>query len=215
MEPLPTPDELHEIASDPLESAVIGAATNDPRAWQALMLALEPLVAKLARRRGQFDADDRAEVYLRVLDRLRANDSRALSRYLATRDRYPELGFANYLSAIVSSAVIDHVRAKPENLRTRQASARRLVSVQLRPLESVAEPAAATDVSEAVEIRRILSKLTDARFPADQRRALLLWLYGHDASAIADELGLASATEAKRLLRAARERLRRAVRKRR
>lgn len=210
MEPLPTPTEL-EISNDPLEAAVAGAAAGDRKSWDALMISLEPLVARLAARRKRLDVDGVREVYLRVIDKLRANSGRALSRYLETRDRYPELGFTSYLAAVVGSAIVDHLRARPEVLRERHANARRLVAIQMRSLEGV-EPAGCGDVSAAVEIRRILARLTDARFPAHQRRALLLWLHGHDAGEIADELGLADAATATRLLRAARERLRRAVR---
>ena len=141
--------------------------------------------------------------------RLRADDFAALRRYVATRHKYPDLGFTTWLATVVSRGFVDYVRARPEVQRKRRDGERKLFIVPMTPLMPEMHDERPS-VRTTVEVRRIMSCLLDGEFPEKQRRALLLWLEGADAAEIARELDLSGAKAAHRLLRAARQRLRRA-----
>lgn len=178
-----------------LERQAEAAATGDLRAWSALMGSLEPLVRWLAARRAgrRLSEAGQNDVFVRVIDRLRTDNRRGLVRYVAGRERYRNLDFASYVAALVSSAMTDYIRRRPEKERPRHNTAREL------------ERAGGSGDTDA---RADLEALGGGHIPAAERRALLLWLHGNDAVDIAAELGLISSEDARRLLHAARERLR-------
>lgn len=187
---------------------------GDDDAWSQFFAQVHPICLAICRRRHLGNRlpspeDARHDVALRTLDRLRAGDFAALRRYVETRQKYPGLGFTSWLATVVSRGFVDYVRARPEVQRRRDGGGRKLFIVPSTPL-TPEMPDNRSSVRTNVEIRRIMTCLLDDGFPQSQRRALLLWLEGADAAEVAQELDLADAKEAHRLLRAARQRLRRA-----
>jgi hypothetical protein len=189
-DPPPTPEALVDLV-------LIGS----PGAWSALAELVHGHILDLCRRRRwaartAHAADLHREVALRVLEKLHAGDYAVLRQWAAARDRYPDARFTAWLGAVASNALIDLTRT------TRTTD------------ELGDEPAAtALDPGDAVDLARVVRVLTADLFPADQRIAIAMWLRGHDAGAIATELRLVDAAAANRLLHAARERLRRALRR--
>ena len=185
--PFPT-----SVTAAALEREATAAASGDVKAWSALMSMLEPLVRCLTVRRAgrRLSEAGHNDLFVRVVDSLRDNNRQRLVAYVNARTRYPSLDFATYLAALVSSALADYIRRRPGKERPRHSVARELER---------AVPAG---------IQLDLSPLGDPSFPARERRALLLWLHGNDAIDIAAELELVSADDARRLLEAARARLR-------
>ena len=204
------PELLAATDASLVDRVLVGA----PGAWAALAEAVHAQVLEVCRRRrwgagSPHAADLHREVALRVLEKLHASDYAALRAWAAARDRYPDARFAAWLGAVASNALVDQVRASPDFVRRRDGSSRRTEAVATSPLGEHA--AASIDPPRAAELARIVRVIAADDFPADQRAALALWLRGHDAAAIAVELGLGSAVAAEKLLHAARERLRRAI----
>jgi DNA-directed RNA polymerase specialized sigma24 family protein len=213
--PVPVaPPGAPAITPELLVDRVLG---GEPGAWARLAESVHAQVLEVCSRRrwaagSPHAADVHREVALRVLEKLHAGDYGALRAWAAARDRYPEARFAAWLGAVASNALIDQQRASPDFARRRDGAGRRTEAVAHVELE---ERAADTrDPATAVDLARVVRLLADEDFPADQRSAIALWLRGHDATAIAAELGLAGgAAAADKLLHAARERLRRAMRR--
>jgi DNA-directed RNA polymerase specialized sigma24 family protein len=207
------------LAANELELLVPRVIAGDPAAWQHLALHGHALALAICRRRrlggGAAAVEDlHRDVAERTLGRLRESDHAALRRFVAARERYPSTTFVHWLAAVVGNTYIDVLRSLPEFQRRRQAAARELVRIEIHALDPDSSDPGGRDPAAAAELRRIIACLGAADFPADQRRALLLWLEGNDASEIAEELALAGPKEAGRLLHAARERLRRRFRER-
>lgn len=187
-----------------------------PGAWAQLAEAVHAQVLDACRRRrwaagSPHAADLHREVALRVLEKLHANDYAALRAWAAARDRYPDARFAAWLGAVASNVQVDQLRASPDFVRRRDGARRRTEAIATGELGDQA--AATLDPARAAELARVVRALSADDFPAAQRAAIALWLRGHDRDAIAAELGLGSPAAAEKLLHAARERLRRAVRR--
>lgn len=206
----------HTGEPDSVDALIDGVIAGTDDAWPALVRRVHPMVvAACARRRafGGVDADEAGlDVAQRVVDKLHANDFARLRRYAETRRAYPDTSFRSWLGVVTGNAYVDYLRGLPDLQRKRVDQGLRLVPV---PTESLDEGGvgAAVDMARALDIKRIVDSVTAESFPRDQRRALALWLVGCDAGEIADELGLGERGGASRLLRAARQRLRRLVRK--
>ena len=201
------------LAHDPddLEVLVAAAARGDEAAWQRLWAAIEPhLVRQVARpsflaRLGQRE-DDRRNIVVEVMARLRAEGFRRLAGYVEARTRNPQLRFLTWLRVVTKRVGIDYLRGHPDYLPQRGAGA--WVDAEPLPRSSafgVRPPI--TDRGTADELACFTGALPDL-----QRRALALWTQGESAAAIATALGLASAADGERLVRAGLERLRRRVR---
>ncbi|HTJ45846.1 MAG TPA: hypothetical protein VL463_27270 [Kofleriaceae bacterium] len=202
--------------AEPPEALVDRVLAGAPGAWASLAEAVHAEVLDVCRRRrwgagSPHAADLHREVALRVLEKLHGNDYAALRAWAAARDRYPDARFGAWLGAVASNAQIDQLRASPEFARRRDGAARKTDAIATAELGDHASTA--IDPARAAEIARVVRALAADDFPAEQRAAIALWLRGHDARAIAGELGLAGADAADKLLHAARERLRRAVRR--
>ncbi len=210
----PAPD-VPDPAATP-EALVDRVLAAEAGAWAKLAeLAHGHVLGVCSRRRwaagSPHAADLHREVALRVLEKLHAGDYAALRAWAAARDRYPDARFAAWLGAVASNAFVDQQRASPDFVRRRDGAGRRTDRVAHEELTDTA--AEARDPASAVDLARVLRVLAASDFPTDQRTAIALWLRGHDAVAIAAELGLAGAGAAEKLLHAARERLRRAMRR--
>lgn len=192
---------------------------GDEGAWTALAGRVHAMVmatcSSLRVREGlTFLADDELarEVAVRVLDRLREHDFAALRSFAAVSERYPvsdDQHFERWLRVVVKRLRVDYLRSLPEYQRVRSGNGRELRAITLAALTD--DAGADKAPADRAEVRRILEVLARPEFPADQRRALVLWLEGYDAGEVASQLQLADADSGRKLLRAARQRLRRNV----
>lgn len=204
---------------DELEALVRRAASGDEEGWQALWRRVEPKLVRIVSRPsflarlGQRE-DDRRNVVLEVMARLRADGFRRLALYLEARADNPRLGFMTWLRVVAKRVGIDYLRGHPEYVdRRRQAGA----SAAGEWIETATLPSASrlggerppvTDLGTAQQLLRF----ADGAVSDTQRRALELWVQSEGYPEIARALGLADAAEAERTVRAAIERLRRRFR---
>ena len=204
---------------DELEPLVERAALGDERAWQRLWTAVEPRLARILARPhflGRLAAleDDRRNVVVEVMGRLRANEYHRLRLYLDARRESPSLRFMTWLRVVAKRVGIDYLRGHPDYIdRRRQADASspgRWIEAGTMPPDSQlgGERPPVTSRGTAGELLRY----ADEAMPAAQRRALELWIACEPYEDIARAVGLASAAEAERTVRAAIERLRRRFR---
>jgi DNA-directed RNA polymerase specialized sigma24 family protein len=204
---------------DELEPLVERAALGDELAWQRLWTAVEPHLARILARphflgRLATLEDDRRNVVVEVMARLRANGFHRLQLYLGARRDSPGLRFMTWLRVVAKRVGIDYLRGHPDYVdRRRQAGASspgRWVEAGTMPPDSQlgGERPPVTSRGTAGELLRY----ADAAMPPAQRRALELWVACEPYEDIARTVGLASAAEAERTVRAAIERLRRRFR---
>jgi DNA-directed RNA polymerase specialized sigma24 family protein len=202
-----------------MEELVAAAATGDQVAWQALWAELEPRLSRIVAqprflgRLGQRE-DDRRNIVVDVMARLRERDFERLSMYLAARESNPQLQFMTWLRVVAKRAGIDYMRRHPDYVdRRRQANASApgaWIDPGTLPSHSRlgGDRPPITYVGTAAELLRYAA---DA-IPDAQRRALELWVSGAGYDDIADAVGFPDAGHAERAVRAAIERLRRRFR---
>ncbi len=199
-------------ALHPLHALADRAASGDAAAWRELWRAVEPTIWAITGK-WQFTGplsrreDERRDMVLEVMERLRADDFRRLRDFLAAaKERGGSL--KAWLATVTARAAIDHVRAHPEYLDPRGGGASdgpRWVTVVPMPDAELAHPFADPD-----KVATAIVMLDRARrdLEPDQLAALYVWLHGGDHGEIATRLGLGSARDADRLVRAALKRLR-------
>ncbi len=192
------------------KALIAQAVDGDAAAWRALWSWAEPIAWGVT---GKWQVlgplcrsgDDRREVVLRVMERLRADDFRRLRGTLdaGVADDTPAL--TSWLRTVTTRVAIDYVRSRPEHLDVRARKERRWVTiVHEQELDSVAlnlDPARLATARQLLDHARAL--LTH-----EQLGALVLWLDGADDAIIAERLRLSDAGDARRLLRAGLKRLR-------
>jgi DNA-directed RNA polymerase specialized sigma24 family protein len=204
---------------DELELWVERAVLGDELAWQRLWTAVEPRLAQLLARphflgRLATLEDDRRNVVVEVMARLRANGFHRLRLYLDARRGSPTLRFMAWLRVVAKRVGIDYMRGHPDYVdRRRQADASspgRWIQVGTMPPDSVlgGDRPPVTSRSTAGELLRY----ADGAMPPAQKHALELWVACEPYEDIARAVGLATAAEAERSVRAAIERLRRRFR---
>ncbi|MBI5537148.1 MAG: sigma-70 family RNA polymerase sigma factor [Deltaproteobacteria bacterium] len=195
-----------------MEALLQKVVNGDAASWQALWEAVQPSVwaitgkwqitGPIARRE-----DDRRNIVLQVMDRLRADDFRRIRCFLeSTRTRQPGSSFRTWLATVTARVAIDYVRAHPEYLDRRAHGAGerwvRVVSASEFPQDL--DGPSPHDVATAAELldsaRRVLR--------AEQLTALCLWLQGDDEAGISKALELGEPADGRRLLRSALKRLR-------
>lgn len=199
-----------------IEILVERTVTGDEAAWQSLWAAVEPPLTRIIaqpRFLGPLgrDEDERANIIVAVMARLRADEFSRLSLYLQARRENPRLTFVGWLSVVAKRTGIDYLRAHPDYQR-------RCGAARSRPGAWVHQ----TQLPESKLLGKrppMTTRLTARRMvdnapsmPATQRRALELWTHGEDLADIAREVGLADGAAAHRVVRAALDRLRRAYR---
>jgi DNA-directed RNA polymerase specialized sigma24 family protein len=202
------------VGDDQLEQLVVAAAAEDEHAWQTLWTEIEPQLARIVAqprflgRLGQRD-DDRSNIVVAVMARLRADRLNRLRLYLAAKRENPRLRFMSWLRVVAKRVGIDYMRAHPEYVRRTRDDA----STPGRWIEPATLPPASQlagerpPVTDLATVRELLDVVRT--FPLEQRRALELWARSESFAAIATALGMAAATDAERLVRSAIERLRR------
>ena len=201
-----------------LERLVTAAATQDEAAWQQLWAAVEQPLSRIVAqprflgRLGQRE-DDRRNIVLNVMARLRDNNFARLGMYLEARTSNPRLRFLSWLRVVAKRVGIDYLRAHPDYVRRHDADASRpgaWVDAGTLPPSSqlLGERPPVTNKGTARELLEFAAGV----LPEDQRRALELWAQGESFDDIAKQLALPTAQAAERMVRAVVERLRRRFR---
>jgi DNA-directed RNA polymerase specialized sigma24 family protein len=200
-----------------LEAVVLRAAAGEEAAWIDLWTALEPRLEGLARQarvsgRLSQNEDDRRNIVVEVMARLRAADMRRLKLYLDARRQNPALAFVPWVTVVAKRVAIDYMRGHGDYVdrrwnRNPDSAPGAWVNLHTLPGDSRlvgGRPPVTNRGAAMTMLRYAYSEL-----PADQLAALELWIVQHDYPEIAEELGLGDAAAAQRLVRAALERLRR------
>lgn len=201
-----------------MEALVRRVIAGDARAWHELWDAVQPTLWAIS---GKWQIsgplcqreDERRNIVVEVMERLRADGFRRLRSYLASTEAAPAAGrtnsFKTWLCTVTARTAIDYVRSHPEyrDVRGRGTATDdvgrwvRFVPLTREPIHPGADP---TKVATAAVM---LERARDELRP-EQLSALYLWLQGDDHVEIAARLGLGSPKEADRLVRAALKRLR-------
>lgn len=199
-----------------MEALLPAVIAGDQAAWRRLWLALEPLIRSIAGNRrftGRLHErdDERDNIVVAVMARLRADDFRHLRAFLA---RFRKGSFEKWVVTFAARTAIDYVRAHPEYERPpdvdtagSRASGARWVRFEPAP-DSSSAPAITTDITQLATAHHVVERAAHI-LTEPQHQALVLWLGDEDHEEIARRLGLMDATEAEKLVRAAVKRLRR------
>ncbi len=201
---------MHEVRGElsVLIERVLGAESS---AWHELWHRVEPMVWGIS---GKWQvagplcksADDRREIVLRVMERLREADFRRLRCFARSAGGGSDNAFRSWLATLAARVAIDHVRAHPEHIdsRGRRGGERwaKLVSIDDVPVLSEER-----DLTQRTTALRVLERARE-ELSVQQLTALSIWLDGAGAEAIADRLGLSDKDAGLRVLRAALKRLR-------
>jgi DNA-directed RNA polymerase specialized sigma24 family protein len=200
-----------------LEALVVAAAGEDEHAWQRLWAAIEqPLSRIIAQPRflgplGQRE-DDRRNIVVAVMARLRADRLARLKLYLDAKRTNPRLRFLSWLRVVAKRVGIDYLRSHPDYVKRDEEDASTpgawVAPKTLPPASQLGERPPVTNRGTARELLQFAA----GAIPDDQRRALEMWSQSDSFADIASALGLASTAEAERTVRAAIERLRRKFR---
>lgn len=205
-----------------VEKLVTDAAEGKEAEWRALWQAIEPkLDALIAQPRflgpvGK-NVDDRRNIIVDLMARLREDKFHRLSLYIAARAENPRLSFWTWLRIVAKRVGIDYLRAHPQYIDRRRSAephstpGRWIEPGTLPPSSQLpGERPHVTLTGTAAELLRHAGHA----LPAAQRQAIELWLQSHAYDEIARRLGLENAGAAERLVRAGIERLRREFRSR-
>lgn len=198
-----------------LERLVEAAAGADERAWGQLWAAIQPALLRIIAqprflgRLGQVE-DDRRNIVVAVMARLRAERFARLHLYLDARRGNPRLRFLGWLRVVAKRVGVDYLRAHPEYVRRHDVGA----SEPGRWVEPGTLPPASRVGGERPPVTargtaRELLRFAAGNVPDDQLQALTRWTESETFTEIAAALGLPGPAEAERLVRAAIERLRR------
>jgi DNA-directed RNA polymerase specialized sigma24 family protein len=195
-----------------LDALVRKVIAGDARAWQALWSAIEPtvwhitgkwqIVGPLSRR-----DEDRRDIVVEVMDRLRQGGFRRLKAYLDSCAGRPSSSFKTWLATVTARAAIDHVRAHPEFSDTRGRPGTEPSWVRVVPMANVDAGTTTSDATTSAAASQLLER-AKVELRGEQLRALSMWLEDASHADIAIELGLADPHEADRLVRSALKRLR-------
>jgi DNA-directed RNA polymerase specialized sigma24 family protein len=207
------------VMGEDLEVLVVAAAGEDPIAWQKLWATIEPALSRIIAqprflgRLGQRE-DDRRNIVVAVMARLRSDRFARLHMYLDAKRSNPRLGFMSWLRVVAKRVGIDYMRAHPDYLRRDGDSH---ASTPGKWVDAGTLPPASQLLGERPPVtnrgtaRELLAYAAEEASPA-QRRALEMWAQSASFEEIAQELGMTGAPEAEKTVRAAIERLRRKFR---
>lgn len=206
------------LDEEELETLVVGAARRDEAAWQRLWAVVEPALSRIIAqprflgRLGQRE-DDRRNIVVAVMARLRADQFGRLQMYLEARQANPRLRFLSWLRVVAKRVGIDYLRSHPDYVRRHDKDASRpgvwVDAGTLPPASQIfGERPPVTNRGTARELLQFAA----GAIPDEQRQALELWAQSESFDDIAKALGLANAHAAERIVRAVIERLRRRFR---
>jgi DNA-directed RNA polymerase specialized sigma24 family protein len=217
--PMPGPRlTTNDVDDAGVEDLVVAAAGGDEEAWKKLWAEIEAPLSKIIARpsflgRLGMQEDDRREIVLRVMARVRADEFKRLHQYLDVRRHNEALRFMSWLRVVAKRVGIDYMRAHPNYKRRHDAD-------PSRPGEWI-DPGTLPPASQLVGGRPPVTNTGTARelleyaagaIPDDQLRAITLWSQSESFEEIAKALGLANPNTAEKMVRAALERLRRKFR---
>lgn len=197
---------------EPLEPLVQRTLDLDPDAWQALWLLLDPRIEAIAGRwrvtgRLSSSLDDRRNIVVRVMDRLRAHGFERLRLLHDTLHEGEEAGWA-WISVVTRRDAFNYVRGHAEHLGPPEGNAGARWAV-LVPLPDGVEDhlPESLRVISAIEGREILT-YAEQHLRSQQLDTLRLWLGGYETEEIVARLGVADGRAAGNLLYRAIENLR-------
>ena len=194
-----------------LETLAEAASRGDAAAWHALWTEIEPIIWGIT---GKWQItgpmcksdDDRREIVVRVMERLRADQLRRLRAVTASGALDRPGAFRAWVTTVATRVAIDYVRSRPEHLDPRnRGGGRRWVEVLVGEEGSLR--AQTTDPLRLASAEQMLDRAREL-LTRDQMVALWYWLDGGDHEVIAHRMRLANAKQAERLLRAGLKRLR-------
>jgi len=206
------------VEEQELEALVVAVAGADEIAWQRLWRMIEPPLLRMVAhpqflaRLGQRE-DDRRNIVVAVMARLRVDKFQRLRLYLDARRENPRLRFISWVRVVAKRVGIDYLRAHPDYVRrtdTNASAPGRWVDAGTLPPASqlVGDRPPITNRGTARELLQVAAGLV----PEAHARALEMWTQGETFGDIADSVGLPSARDAEKLVRAVIERLRRKYR---
>lgn len=206
------------VEEQELEALVVAVAGADEIAWQRLWRMIEPPLLRMVAhpqflaRLGQRE-DDRRNIVVAVMARLRVDKFQRLRLYLDARRENPRLRFISWVRVVAKRVGIDYLRAHPDYVRrtdTNASAPGRWVDAGTLPPASqlVGDRPPITNRGTARELLQVAAGLV----PEAHARALEMWTQGETFGDIADSVGLSSARDAEKLVRAVIERLRRKYR---
>ncbi len=202
---------------DELEAVVRRAAAGEEAAWLGLWKTLEPRLQGLVRQprisgRLSQHEDDRRNIVVEVMSRLRDGGMRRLKLYLEARQRNPQLLFLPWVTVVAKRVAIDYMRGHGDYVdrrRNRNPDSAPGAWINLHTLPGDSRLVGGRPPVTNRSVAMTMLRYAYSELPADQLAALELWLVQHDYPEIAEELRLDDAGAAQRLVRAALVRLRR------
>lgn len=209
------------MAGGDVVGLVADAASGSESAWSALWLQLEPMLIRFARSprvSGPMSEseDDCRNIVVEVMARLRDDGFRRLRLFVERCEGNPALQFEPWLRVVARRVTIDYMRGHGDYIdrrRNRNPSSPPGRWVQHTPLTSTSRlhgiRPPVTNRGAAMTMLRYAYR----ELPADQMRALERWIVGTGFGEIAEELALGGPDDAKKLVRAALQRLRREFRR--
>ncbi len=207
----PPPDD------DLIERLAVRAASGDEATWQALWRVVAPRLERTVAqpsfmaRLGQRE-DDRLNIVVEVMARLRADGFQRLAQYAAARRDNPALRFMTWLRVVAKRVGIDYLRGHPDYIDRRREDVG--VPGEWVDPATLPPPSLLPGERPPVTAHGAARKIADYAAGAmsdPQRRALALWTRGEGFPDIARALDLADDV-AERLVRTGIERLRRRFR---
>jgi DNA-directed RNA polymerase specialized sigma24 family protein len=206
------------VDDEVIERLVVAAAGSDEAAWQELWAAVEPPLLRIIAqprflgRLGQGE-DDRRNIVVAVMARLRTDHYARLRLYLEAKQANPRLRFLSWLRVVAKRVGIDYLRAHPDYVRRHDADASKpgewINAEELPPASQIF--GGRPPVTNQGTAKELLAYAAGV-IPPEQQRALELWAQSESFEDIAKVLGLSSAAAAERVVRAVIERLRRRFR---
>jgi DNA-directed RNA polymerase specialized sigma24 family protein len=206
----------HDMDDAAIEGLVRQVSEGVEIAWQKFWRVVDPALARLVaqpRFLGPFGQreDDRRNIVVEVMARLRADSFHRLKLYLMAREQNPHLTFMTWLRVVAKRVGIDCLRAHPEYVDKRRSADPSRPGTWMHPgtLPSATRlPASRPPVTGRSTAHEMFRHAATA-LPELQHRALELWIQSETYRDIAEALGLGDPAEAERVVRAAIERLRR------
>jgi DNA-directed RNA polymerase specialized sigma24 family protein len=206
------------VDEEEIERLVGAAAADDETAWQQLWAGIEsPLSRIIAQPRflGRLGGreDDRRNIVVAVMARLRAEKFSRLRMYLEAKATNPRLRFISWLRVVAKRVGIDYLRGHQDYVRRHDENASKpgewVDAGTLPPASQIlGERPQMTINGTAQELLRYAAGVIND----SQRRALEMWAQSESFEDIATALGMKNAAEAERTVRAVLERLRRRFR---
>ncbi len=185
---------------------VARAARGDVDAWRQIVeqsWADWLRLAAASRTLRGLEGDDHPEaIAARVAERLSPSGGGALGQFPSWQERNPGKSFGDWLRIVVRNTARDYARERRgRGSEGDEPSAKRLLNelVSAVPLDRLGRR---PPITEAETARQIIEWARD-RLPAKQLAALAHWLDGASFDELRAELELATADEARRLVRAA------------